>query len=264
METENREIEKERYYLVVKSNDLIQKTRYSLSTQEQKVLLYLVSKIKPDDNDFQAYCFNLKHLCDVCGIEHNGKNYKNFKDSIKTLADKSFWIEDTNGKEYLCRWIHQVVIDKQDTNVYIRFDNILKPYLLKLKDNYTMYELAYILAMRSKYSIRLYEILKSYSFENGTEIELNKLKRLLDCEKYENRFDNMKTRVLNISKDEINKYSDIIIEYIPIKQNRTITSIKYTIRKKTLNETIETMIELKKMLPKIIDVDTNKLEIKEE
>ena len=68
METENREIEKERYYLVVKSNDLIQKTRYSLSTQEQKVLLYLVSKRKPDDNDFQAYCFNLKHLCESCII----------------------------------------------------------------------------------------------------------------------------------------------------------------------------------------------------
>jgi len=32
---------------LVKHNDLIQNARYNLSVQEQKIILYLISKIKP-------------------------------------------------------------------------------------------------------------------------------------------------------------------------------------------------------------------------
>jgi len=45
--------EQERNHLVVKHNSLIQKTRYSLTTQQQKVLLYTISKIQPGDDDFK-------------------------------------------------------------------------------------------------------------------------------------------------------------------------------------------------------------------
>ena len=52
--------EQERNHLVVKHNSLIQKTRYSLTTQQQKVLLYTISKIQPGDDDFKEYVFELK------------------------------------------------------------------------------------------------------------------------------------------------------------------------------------------------------------
>ena len=45
---------------VNKSNDLIQRSRFNLSLQEQKIILYLISQITPYDHDFKLYEFK-KH-----------------------------------------------------------------------------------------------------------------------------------------------------------------------------------------------------------
>ena len=48
---EQNEIDKAREQLVVKANEVIQKNRYSLNSVEQKIVIYLISKIKPDDKE---------------------------------------------------------------------------------------------------------------------------------------------------------------------------------------------------------------------
>ena len=42
----------DRNQYVVKANDLIRKTRYNLTTQQQKIVLFAISKIKPTDYNF--------------------------------------------------------------------------------------------------------------------------------------------------------------------------------------------------------------------
>ena len=37
----------EKYNVVVKSNDLITKSRFSLSLQQQRIILFMISKINP-------------------------------------------------------------------------------------------------------------------------------------------------------------------------------------------------------------------------
>ena len=56
-----------REYLVVKHNAIIQKNKYqvaknagnSLSLLEQKVLLYVISRIKPDDTELKEQIFDI-------------------------------------------------------------------------------------------------------------------------------------------------------------------------------------------------------------
>ena len=50
---EQLKVSKSRDYQVVKANELIQKTRYSLTVQEQKTLAYVISMIKPTDKVLQ-------------------------------------------------------------------------------------------------------------------------------------------------------------------------------------------------------------------
>lgn len=65
---------------VIKANELIQRSRFNLSLQEQKVILYLISQIEYADTDFKLYDFSIVDFCRVCGIEtDNGKNYINLK-----------------------------------------------------------------------------------------------------------------------------------------------------------------------------------------
>ena len=44
---------------VRKSNDLITKSRFDLSIQQQKILLYIIAQIKPYDEDFKTYSFSI-------------------------------------------------------------------------------------------------------------------------------------------------------------------------------------------------------------
>jgi hypothetical protein len=81
---QDRQITTERSHAIVKHNRLIQKSRHNLSLQEQKIILYLVSKIKPEDTKLKQYEFRLSEFCRVCGIEKSGRTYKELKDTVQT------------------------------------------------------------------------------------------------------------------------------------------------------------------------------------
>ena len=230
-----------REYKIVKSNDIIQKARFQLSTQEQKIILYLISKIKPTDKEFESYSFSIVEFCNICGINlDSGANYSNLKSTIKSLADKSLWVKLEKNKQTLVRWINKASILENTGIVEIRLDDDMKPYLLELKYNFTQYELLYTLAMKSQYSIRLYEILKSYEFKKTIIYEIENLKQILLAENYK-LFGDFKRRVIDIAITEINNLSDISITYELIKEGRKYVKIKFVIKlKKDLDERLVT------------------------
>lgn len=57
-------------YKVVKSNDIIQKAKYELNKNEQKIFCYAVSKIKPDDPANKEYTIDVKEFCDILGLDY--------------------------------------------------------------------------------------------------------------------------------------------------------------------------------------------------
>lgn len=238
-----------REYKVIKANDLIQKSRFQLSMQEQKIILYVISKIKPKENEFILQNFNIPEFCKICGIDNgNGKNYKNIKDTIKILADKSVWIMLEDSSETLVRWINKAWINKKSGIVKIRLDDDMKPYLLQLQERFTQYELLYTLAMRSQYSIRLYELLKSYEFQHKKIFDIEELKKILSAENYI-RFPDFKRKVLDISMREINNLSDITVVYEIIKESRRYAKIEFLIKlKEDLTERSKTWANIDEIL----------------
>lgn len=230
-----------RNYKVVKANDLIQKSRFSLSLQEQKIILFLISKIKPYDNNFIEQTFDIIEFCKVCGIEeYNGKNYKNLKDSIKTLSDKSVWIKTDEKTETIVRWINKAWVYNKSGKIKIRLDDDMKPYLLQLQKRFTQYELLYTLAMKSQYSIRIYELLKSYEYTKSKTFDIDDFRILVSAENY-TRFGDLKRKVLDISMREINQLSDISVNYDIIKKGRKYQQLKFNVSlKENINERMDT------------------------
>ena len=66
---------KERSFVVAKDNRLITKSRYSLTLQQQKILLYLISRIKPTDEVGTVYELPISDFIKVCGYD-NAYYYK--------------------------------------------------------------------------------------------------------------------------------------------------------------------------------------------
>lgn len=236
--------------LVVKANELIQKSRFNLSLQQQKIVLYLISQIMPQDDDFKLYSFTIPEFCRVCGITvESGKNYQDVKNAIKEIADKSLWIRLPNGKSTLVRWIEKPYIDDKSGVIDIRLDADMKPYLLQLKENFTEYEIIYTLHFKSKYSIRLYELCKSIHYNDLEEYHrrysIEELRQLLGAESY-TVFKDFRRRVLEPAIDEINEYSDKEVNYQTITQGRKVIGIELFVKSKETAEVLKIRATIEK------------------
>jgi plasmid replication initiation protein len=246
---ERGEISHSRSFKVVKANAIIQKARFILSAQEQRILLFLISKVKPNDTAFEEKIFDIGEFCKVCGINYNGKNYRDLKAAIKTLSDKSLWVTREDGSETLLRWISTATVDKPGGKLGIKFHEHMMPYILQLSDNFTQYELFYTLGMKSQYSVRLYELLKSYEglLKPEWTMKLAELKKRLDAEIY-TKFHDFRRKVLEIAMKEINDVSDIRVTYEPLKTGRSYTDIRFTIRRADVGERVDTVLRVNAIL----------------
>lgn len=228
---------------VYKANDLIQKSRYSLTHQQQKIILFLISKINPYATEFKNVTFTIQEFCKVCGIDYeSGKHYTTIKEHIKSIADKSCWIINESGRNTLLRWIEKPYIDENSGTIEIKFDNDMKPFLLQLKENYTRYSLSDTLMFKSKYSIRLFELIESFRYHKletfEKVIEIEELKSLLDCENYK-QFKDFNTRALKPAIDEINRFTYLNISYEYVKERQKIIAIKFVMGIKDWDERLE-------------------------
>ena len=250
--------------LVAKDNRLIQNSRYALSNNENKAVLYLISKIQPDDKPGKKYIFNCKEFQYL--IKWNGDaSYKKIKEMLTRLSDMRWWIDIDDDNEALVRWFNIIHMNKGTGDIEISFHDDMFPFLLNLQQHlendghyFTTYKLQNITLMKHRYSPRIYEILKSYqfnnkkwTFENGTGTKYDLQRMIGDCilgdgvngeptipESWKN-WAVFKRDVLDKAVMEINKYTDIKVAYdgkkedLSHRKTRAIRTIEFYMVGKT-------------------------------
>jgi plasmid replication initiation protein len=244
-------VEKARAAVVYQADTLLQKGRFELTLTEQRLILYAISQIKPTDTKREEYTFRLKDFYDICGIKEKD-DYTAIKKTLVEMRKKVWWItmEDPHEPGTECEsavsWFEIIRTNKRSGSVTIGFHVDMVPYLLELarqreegKGFYTQFTFQYILPMRSQYSVRLYELLKSYQKNNiRWWFKLDELKRLLDCMGYK-AFKDFRVRVLDIAMKEINEYSDLRIKYETGKDGKRVSEVTFYMANKTTIEQIE-------------------------
>jgi len=228
--------DKRKHYMVVKSNDLIHR-RNNLNLQEARMIIYLISQIKPGTEELNWNEFKIKDFCEVCGIDYSNNKY--LKNTLLELYGKAWWQRIENGNLKAVSWIESPEIDEKRNIIKIKFNENLKVHLLQMSKQFTEYSLYYTLQMKSQYSIRVYELLKSHAIQKTWTVEIEELKMMLDCSNYKKWID-FRINVLEKAVKEINKLTDIKIEYEPLKEARSYTKIAFTIKnKKEIEELLE-------------------------
>lgn len=242
-----------RNYFVVKQNDIIQKSKFklmrnsgeSLTLQEQKIMLYVISRIKPEDEELEEQVFDIAEFCRICGIQATGKNYTNLKDAILKLRKRVMWLS-CQDYDTTVSWIDKAYIYPKSGKIKIRLDDDLKPYLLLLRQNYTIYPLHSIIKMKTKYGIMLYELLKSYLYLGKyIEFPIEELKESLDCGTYAN-FANFRKRVIEPAVNDINTYSELKVDLEYKKDGRSFSSIIFHVVDLSKSNDIEALEEATK------------------
>ena len=156
--------------MVTKSNDLIQKTKYTLPRTQQKILFVLMSKIdqKNDKDPSKIYEITFNEFSKLTGVQTMDTHYLNYlQKTITDLAGRGFWVRTEEGYKFV-RWLGgDPEVNLKRKVIRLQFGTTIWPQITQLTSNYTSYSIEYLLMMKSTYSMRIYEILLSY--DNGSK-----------------------------------------------------------------------------------------------
>lgn len=268
------EVDKLRNERVIKANQFIQKTRYNLTTRQQKILMFVISKISKHDTKETKYHTTLSEVADVCNIPiHGGSDWTAIDEDLTTLADRKKGYT-ADGQKGTISFLGDYKRD-DNGNITYWFNENTADYLFALHEQFTRYNLIDILVLKSKYSIRLYELLRSYAGQHRLEHELEYdieytpvilsfkveyLRELLDTTNDYAKWYDFSRYVLKKAVNEINGYNtEIHVDMVYIKHKKIVQDVQFTIIAKAPGA-VQTVPEIHKINREYVDAYNNQQE----
>lgn len=228
-------------FSVTKHNDLIT-SAYRLSLTEMQIILYGVSLVNPTDGKFpRSYEIQINKFAKMFNRNHK-EVYRDVKDAVmKRFWDREFTFHDKYETNILgetvrarVKWVTTVKYSDKAGFIKIYFNPEIEEYLHNLKSNFTTYYIKQVSKFKRFYSVRFYELAvmnlnKSQVNKTTFKIKIDDIRDILELTEKYPRFVSLKQRVLEPSRKEINKTSDLNISYEVIKQGRTPYEIKFSV-----------------------------------
>lgn len=203
---------------IVKSNELARHGKYKLTAQQQLLLGFMISRVKPEDDINAIFSIRIKDYFDISYTSgDSNKNVDDLKNNLQAIADKSVWLDlpGHKGKKILLRWLDRVEIDTVEGVINYTFHKDMTTHLFNLEVRKTMYKLKDYAALKGKYARRLYDFLISYARldkYHSLVVPLDELKSVLMAENY-TTFKDFRRRVLDCSIEEINEKTLLFVSY---------------------------------------------------
>ena len=202
---------------------------YSLSVEAKKLLLAVWLHANDDGKEIKIHN---KEILEKIGIDIAHLNPKHREEVVEELMSKIVTIRNLDDPNEWQKF--QLLRDTEYKNGYLITDISpkLMPYILEAKERlFTRFNIQNIKPLTSIHAIRMYELAKQFDDTGWRVIELDELRKMLKLDgKYKDNKDFRKW-VLDVAKKQINKNTDINIDYELIKEGRKFTKIKLHISK---------------------------------
>jgi plasmid replication initiation protein len=119
----------------------------------------------------------------------------------------------------------RIIYDKK--NIIFHLSDDLSSHLQNLKRDFTRYSLKTVMAMRSSYSIRAYQILKRYQNLKSKVFSIDQFREMLGIQNsYNRRLDNFKREVLDVIQQDLST-TDLKIDFSVDKSGKEAKSITF-------------------------------------
>lgn len=235
-------------FQIRKSNDIVQKTMNRFTYKQNQLMALLLGKyVNLKTDECIDTSVSIEELREVLSIQSQGGNaYERIRRAIELFGERgSVGIyTEKNGKPKWTWMPYFTKIELTEDGVTFNWNEGMKPYLIKLKNNYTQYLANDYLKLHSVYSQNLYENLKSVeNFERNygkkPVIQLDELRRIFQVEgkkTYED-FRYLNVKILKKSVAEITEVTDLNVSYSTIKKGKKVVAIEFTVKRKDWNYT---------------------------
>ena len=189
-------------------------------------LFAFVSEIQNDDEQFKFYKLTRAELSKKLNKRIEKARIAKL---FRAMLDKK--IETETNKEIIHYNIFSTLkYNKESEELSVKFNDDLKPLLLKLKP-FTKGYLSDLFKMESSYAKRLYLLCSQWRRAGSFRIKVEQLQNDLQVSKSLRRYDNFKRKVLKVAQKNMFEKSSIWFEFEEKKKGRKVDELLFTIHK---------------------------------
>ena len=140
-----------------------------------------------------------------------------------------------NGKWKECVWLTDIEHDDNNSEIKIKLGDTIAKIFSQIEGNYTQLFLKNTFNLKSYYSKRLYELAMQDkpNYREMPLISINELRKILGIENKYKVFAELKRSIIDKAVNDINKNTDIEIDYVFIKKGKEIVKIKFSYKFKS-------------------------------
>jgi len=223
----------EKKLVVCKSNALVEAS-YRLTPAEQGIVLCCISQIQKGDivTDKTMYSVSVTEYAKITGTNLNTA-YRDVKEAVIRLWRREVRLssrpngEGQHEQVLITRWIQSVRYSDKGGNVELRFCRDMLPYISSLSGCFTKYAIENVAKMSSGFGIRLYELLRQWRADGKRTLSVEWLREaLLISGKYK-AIKDFKRRVIEPAVADINKHTDLWVDWGQKKTGRRVTHLSF-------------------------------------
>ncbi|MFP4229418.1 MAG: replication initiation protein [Salinivenus sp.] len=216
--------------VVAKANDLV-RARHTFSTMEQRIFVAMVAQL---DQEAESFSLQSVPVRDVSTEGNESDLYRRIDEITDRLLDRVVEIrtEDEQGQEegfVKYNVFSRCQYDRGSGVVQAKFTEDMRPFLLQLKEKFTLYLITVFLRLRSKYSTQIYELLKMRQGLRRHRMSVEAFRRTLALEDKYPRFSSVKRRVIEQARTELKEKADIYFTYDVRREGNVPTTIDFYI-----------------------------------
>ncbi|AFC86665.1 replication initiation protein [Frateuria aurantia] len=219
-----------RNQVIIKSNDLIQASNYRLSFQQYKFAKYCIAMLTQAGQ--RRLEIDTREYCQAIGLSLQTVNYRSIQQATLKLPDIRI-VSHVDGMEKRSKIIDTVAIHDHH-RIDVQLSEEFSSQIFFVPPPYTRYRFVNIAFLSSYYSIRLYEMCKSWQVRKRFSIRLEDLRAKFMSGEQLATWQHFKTRALLKPIDEINLLTDLVVAIdFSRGRSRRMEVIHFHIRSKT-------------------------------
>jgi len=219
--------------IVVKANQLI-RGRINWTKLEHRVVAMLVAQLSQEDETFEMQRVHISELMDMAQVSSHDiynraeevcRKLLNQKVHVRTRTDDGRRMYQGYNCLSTCRYV------EGSGYIEAKFNDDMKPFLLQLKRQFTMYRLQNFMQLGSQHSMRVYELIKMQEGLRHLCLSVEELREVLCCKHTYGRFSDFRRHVLERARTEIKDTCDTYYTYTVERDGRTPVRVRFLIHR---------------------------------
>jgi len=211
----------------IKAGNEIIAARFKYSSHEIDVMCHVLRQLQTTTGDINHYA-EINMPVDVITESwgNTGRAIDYLRAAFRAIASKPF--EFYAGGQYtITNLISGAMIDTRRMTATVRIDVFMLPHLVKLRKEYTSFELRAILPMDSVHAKRIYMMIAQFRATGIFCISVDDLRKRLHLEDKYSEFKDFRRRVLDVAIKEINQHSEFDCVLILEKAGRVADNLTF-------------------------------------